>query len=71
MIEERRPFENLKKPPMMSVSYIIRLTLTVFLLFAVLYPLVTNMPLGDLVAGWAMCLMFLPFFLYDVITDRK
>ena len=66
MIEERK--KN-KRP--MSMSYIIRLTLTAVLLFAVLYPLVTNMPLGDLVAGWAMCLMFLPFFIYDVITDRK
>ena len=55
----------------MSISYIIRLTLTTVLLFASVYPPVTNMPLGDLVAGWAMCLMLLPFFLYDVITDRK
>ena len=66
MIEERK--KN-KRP--MSMSYIIRLTLTAVLLFAVLYPLATNMSLGDLAAGWAMCLMFLPFFIYDVITDRK
>jgi uncharacterized membrane protein len=54
-----------------SLSYLIRLVLTAVLLFAVLYPFITNMYLGDLAAGWAMCLMFLPFFLYDVITDRK
>jgi len=54
-----------------SLSYLIRLVLTAFLLFAVLYPLISNMYLGDLVVGWAMCLMLLPFFLYDVITDRK
>lgn len=70
MIEERKPFEKRQKPAM-SMSYIIRLTLTAVLLFAVAYPLATNMPLGDLAAGWAICLMFLPFFIYDVITDRK
>lgn len=60
-----------KEKKLISLSYLIRLVLTAVLLFAVLYPFITNMYLGDLVAGWAMCLMFLPFFLYDVITDRK
>lgn len=54
-----------------SLSYLIRLLLTAVLLFAVLYPFISDMYLGDLVVGWAICLMMLPFFLYDVITDRK
>jgi hypothetical protein len=61
-----------KEPkPLISLSYLIRLVLTASLLFAVAYPFITNMYLGDLVVGWAICLMLLPFFLYDVITDRK
>lgn len=60
-----------KEKKLISLSYLIRLVLTAVLLFAVLYPFITNMYLGDLAAGWAMCLMFLPFFLYDVIVDRK
>lgn len=60
-----------KEKKLISISYLIRLVLTAVLLFAVLYPFITNMYLGDLAAGWAMCLMFLPFFLYDVIVDRK
>ena len=60
-----------KEKKLISLSYLIRLVLTAVLLFAVLYPFITNMYLGDLAAGWAMCLMFLPFFLYDVIVNRK
>ena len=60
-----------KEKKLISISYLIRLVLTAVLLFVVLYPFITNMYLGDLAAGWAMCLMFLPFFLYDVIVNRK
>ena len=65
MIKKRKETKTL------SLSYLIRLLLTAFLLFAVLYPFISNMYLGDLVVGWAICLMLLPFFLYDVIVDRK
>ena len=60
-----------KEKKLISISYLIRLVLTAVLLFAVLYPFISNMYLGDLVVGWAICLMLLPFFLYDVIVDRK
>ena len=66
MIKKRKETKTL-----ISLSYLIRLLLTAVLLFAVLYPFISDMYLGDLVVGWAICLMLLPFFLYDVIVDRK
>ena len=66
MIKKRKETKTL-----ISFSYLIRLLLTTFLLFAVVYPFISNMYLGDLVVGWAISLMMVPFFLYDLITDRK
>lgn len=52
-------------------SYLLRLIISLIVLFASVYPLISDIVLSDgLIQGWVICLIFLPFCLYDIIKNK-